>query len=321
MWSKHGASLGALAEAGHRESAMACLDELVADALGHAPHSLAYLAQLRSPTVFKFCAIPQLMAIATLCECLHNPRVFTGVVKIRKTLAVQLITDCADMRAVRRWFALYARRIAAKAHSSAARDAYVATAPSTPLPLPLSCPLAHPCSPDCNARLLDTAGAMLDACGPQGSPRAALWGSVGATLTTAASAAVMAAAAAHLTTGPRLESALPPAARPAQGSRVDLPIAGAAVAAASHLACTLWAAGGSEVDERAAAAAAALRRDNTPRGVYKLEDVDTSLNYRETAGGGPNDGDDDDKDDPGLWARLAPDAAPPSAGDGLRRRG
>lgn len=125
VWSKYGDSLGALAEAGNREQAVACLDELVADALGHAPHSLAYLDQLRSPSVFKFCAIPQLMAIATLYECLHEPRVFTGVIKMRKTLAVQMITDCSDMRAVRRWFALYARRIAAKAQSSAAREACV----------------------------------------------------------------------------------------------------------------------------------------------------------------------------------------------------
>ena len=35
------------------------------------------------------------MAIATLAECYRNPKVFTGVVKIRKGLAVRLLRDCA----------------------------------------------------------------------------------------------------------------------------------------------------------------------------------------------------------------------------------
>ena len=43
------------------------------------------------------------MAIATLAECYHNPKVFTGVVKIRKGLAVRLLQDCGgdDMRKYR----------------------------------------------------------------------------------------------------------------------------------------------------------------------------------------------------------------------------
>ena len=47
------------------------------------------------------------MAIATLAECYRNPKVFTGVVKIRKGLAVRLLRDCAagqDIRKYRWWF-------------------------------------------------------------------------------------------------------------------------------------------------------------------------------------------------------------------------
>lgn len=36
--------------------------------------------------MFRFCAIPQIMAIATLAECYANPEVFRRVVKIPKGL-------------------------------------------------------------------------------------------------------------------------------------------------------------------------------------------------------------------------------------------
>jgi farnesyl-diphosphate farnesyltransferase len=47
----------------------------------------------RTKEIFRFCAITQVMAIATLAELYNNPLVFTGVVKIRKGLAVLLIND------------------------------------------------------------------------------------------------------------------------------------------------------------------------------------------------------------------------------------
>ncbi len=66
---------------------------MVADALALAPTSLAYLAALRSPSVFVFCAIPQVMAIETLAALTNNSAVFTGVVKIRKGRALVLMRD------------------------------------------------------------------------------------------------------------------------------------------------------------------------------------------------------------------------------------
>ena len=54
------------------------------------------------------------MAIATLAECYRNPKVFTGVVKIRKGLAVRLLRDCAagqDIRKYRWWFAHFAAQM------------------------------------------------------------------------------------------------------------------------------------------------------------------------------------------------------------------
>lgn len=44
----------------------------------HAPHCLQYMAKLRNRDIFRFCAIPQVMAIGTLSLCYNNPAVFTG---------------------------------------------------------------------------------------------------------------------------------------------------------------------------------------------------------------------------------------------------
>lgn len=64
---------------------------MVTDALECVPECLDYMALLKTKEVFRFCAITQVMAIATLADLYNNPLVFTGVVKIRKGLAVRLI--------------------------------------------------------------------------------------------------------------------------------------------------------------------------------------------------------------------------------------
>jgi hypothetical protein len=70
-------------------SARACLSACVcqvSNAMTHATDSLEYLSRLRDPQVFRFCAIPQVMAIATLAECYDNPKVFKAVVKIPRSM-------------------------------------------------------------------------------------------------------------------------------------------------------------------------------------------------------------------------------------------
>jgi len=98
--------------------ALMCLNELVADALELVPDALEYLERVKTPAIYRFCAIPQVMAIATLAECFNNPKVFTGVVKIRKGLTARLIVACCDGQdAVAHWFAQFAQDIAASVKS------------------------------------------------------------------------------------------------------------------------------------------------------------------------------------------------------------
>lgn len=71
-----------------KQKALNALSEMVLDALVHAVDCLDYLSLLKNQTIFNFCAIPQVMAIATLEVCFMNPDVLKKNVKIRKSLAV-----------------------------------------------------------------------------------------------------------------------------------------------------------------------------------------------------------------------------------------
>ncbi|XP_071999905.1 squalene synthase isoform X1 [Engystomops pustulosus] len=101
VWSKYGKKLSDLAKAENIVPAVQCLNELVTNALQHVPDVLLYLSRLRNQSVFNFCAIPQVMAIATLAACYNNQQVFKGVVKIRKGQAVTLMMDATNIQAVR----------------------------------------------------------------------------------------------------------------------------------------------------------------------------------------------------------------------------
>jgi len=95
-------------------NSLACLNELVCDALRHATDSLEYMQQLRNPAIFRFCAIPQVMAMATLAAIYNNPAVFTSVVKIRKGLTARLMMDVTDYASLTRNFLLFAKELQSK---------------------------------------------------------------------------------------------------------------------------------------------------------------------------------------------------------------
>ncbi|GMH68559.1 hypothetical protein TrST_g11984 [Triparma strigata] len=104
IWKKYAGEEGLGAFRTDKVQGLKCLNELVTDALELAPDCLAYLSQLRCSEVFRFCAIPQVMAIATLDKVYNNPDVFTGVVKIRKGLSCKLILNTVDHEGVHECF-------------------------------------------------------------------------------------------------------------------------------------------------------------------------------------------------------------------------
>jgi farnesyl-diphosphate farnesyltransferase/isopentenyl-diphosphate delta-isomerase type 1 len=94
--------------------AMNCLNHLVTDALECVPECLQYMTLLNTQEVFRFCAIPQVMAIATLNELYDNERVFTGVVKIRKGLAAKMVLNTNSVNDLHYWFNIMAKSILKK---------------------------------------------------------------------------------------------------------------------------------------------------------------------------------------------------------------
>eukprot|EP01038_Epipyxis_sp_PR26KG_P007260 gene7260-9897_t len=110
LYSKTG-ELGYFAKTESSKDAIACLNHLVTDALECVPQCMEYMDLLKTEEVFRFCAIPQVMAIATLAELYNNPKVFTGVVKIRKGLAVKLILDTKTSEGLHKWFYIMASDI------------------------------------------------------------------------------------------------------------------------------------------------------------------------------------------------------------------
>ena len=75
-------------------NAVFSLASQVSNAMTHATESLEYMSRLRDPQVFRFCAIPQVMAIATLTACYDNENVFKKVVKIPRSTRHDELTHC-----------------------------------------------------------------------------------------------------------------------------------------------------------------------------------------------------------------------------------
>ena len=66
VWGKYASALAAFKEPECGVAAVGCLNELINNALSHVPKALDYMEKLRNPQIFRFCAIPQVMAIGTL---------------------------------------------------------------------------------------------------------------------------------------------------------------------------------------------------------------------------------------------------------------
>jgi len=74
------------------------LNHMVTDALALIPQCLEYLRLINNPGIFQFCAIPQVMAIATLAEVFQNQDVFKRNVKIRKGLAACIFEKTTEYK-------------------------------------------------------------------------------------------------------------------------------------------------------------------------------------------------------------------------------
>uniref|UniRef100_A0ABM5FBU0 Squalene synthase n=1 Tax=Pogona vitticeps TaxID=103695 RepID=A0ABM5FBU0_9SAUR len=118
VWNKYVKKMSDLAKPENIDKAVQCMNELITNALHHVPDVLTYLSRLKNQSVFNFCAIPQVMAIATLATCYNNQQVFKGMVKIRKGQAVTLMMDATNIQAVKAIMYQYVEEIYQKIPST-----------------------------------------------------------------------------------------------------------------------------------------------------------------------------------------------------------
>ena len=114
VWSLYAGELKDFAEPQNQAAGLKCLNHLIADALQHVPDCFVYMSRLRTQSVFNFCAIPQVMAIATLDLCYNNPLVLKRNVKIRKGLAVSLMMQSTSLANTIDIFTTYTRELQSK---------------------------------------------------------------------------------------------------------------------------------------------------------------------------------------------------------------
>ncbi|CCK72434.1 bifunctional farnesyl-diphosphate farnesyltransferase/squalene synthase KNAG_0K00660 [Huiozyma naganishii CBS 8797] len=118
VWSKYtkeqDGTLAEFASLENTESGVFCINDLVLNALDHIEDVLTYLASVHEQSSFQFCAIPQVMAIATLALLCNNAAVLQGNVKIRKGTTCWLILRSRTFRGCVEIFEEYLREIRGK---------------------------------------------------------------------------------------------------------------------------------------------------------------------------------------------------------------
>ncbi|KAG7577954.1 Isoprenoid synthase domain superfamily [Arabidopsis thaliana x Arabidopsis arenosa] len=97
IWSKYVGKLEDFKDEENSTKAVQCLNYMVTDALIHIEDCFKYMAALRDPTIFRFCAIPQIMAIGTLSLCYDNVQVFRSVVKVRRGITAKVMDRTKTM--------------------------------------------------------------------------------------------------------------------------------------------------------------------------------------------------------------------------------
>lgn len=122
IWGMYGQTLESFKMKENKDSAVSCLNHMVANALSHVDTCLEYLSKLKDPSIFAFCAIPQVMAIGTLEACYNNYNVFTGVVKMRRGETAKIMWFMRDYTDACVLFRHYAKLITAKAQVQANND-------------------------------------------------------------------------------------------------------------------------------------------------------------------------------------------------------
>lgn len=97
IWSKYANRLEDLMLEENSTKSLQCLNEMALDALIHVKDSLQYLSALKDPSIFRLCAVPQILCMGMLALCYNNLDVFRGDVKLPIGLAAKLVGETRKM--------------------------------------------------------------------------------------------------------------------------------------------------------------------------------------------------------------------------------
>lgn len=122
IWGKYLKDLKDIIKPEYQKEALYCLNDILTDALRHIEPCLQYMELVWDEGVFKFCAVPELMSLATISACYNNPKVFTGVVKMRRGETAKLFLSVTTMPALYKSFSAIAEEMEAKCRREAPED-------------------------------------------------------------------------------------------------------------------------------------------------------------------------------------------------------
>jgi len=116
VWNKYADKLEDFKDIKNINQAVYCSNELITNAMQHIPDCLEYMSKLKDPSIFNFCAIPQVMAIATLALCYQNPEIFTTNVKMKREDTEKIIINIAmnGKSALYHWFYYFINEMISK---------------------------------------------------------------------------------------------------------------------------------------------------------------------------------------------------------------
>lgn len=109
IWSEYATKLTDFRDPKNTQKGVDCINHLVLNALTHVIDVLTYLSSIHEQSSFQFCAIPQVMAIATLAKVFNNPEVLRKNVKIRKGTTCDLILNSRTLKGCVDIFQYYLR--------------------------------------------------------------------------------------------------------------------------------------------------------------------------------------------------------------------
>jgi len=93
IWENYTSNLSDLKTYNTAPRSVACLNKMVENALGHFGDTISYLEGLENENIFRFCAIPQVMAIGTLSLVFNNHEALVSNVKMSKGTTLEIFAQ------------------------------------------------------------------------------------------------------------------------------------------------------------------------------------------------------------------------------------